>query len=70
MDRSGRRRGDLVTVGLIATAHGIRGEVAVHPLTDDPGALRRRRDVLLEAPGGAASPRRILGVPRCTRSAT
>ena len=53
--------GDLVTVGLIATVHGIRGEIAVHPLTDDPGRFRAGETVLLEAPGLPASPRRILG---------
>ena len=54
-------RGDLVTVGLIATVHGIRGEVAVHPLTDDPGRFRVGETVLLEAPGLPVTPRRILG---------
>jgi 16S rRNA processing protein RimM len=57
-------RGDLVTVGLIATAHGIRGELAVQPLTDDPGRLADGATVLLEAPGVPASPRRILGARR------
>jgi 16S rRNA processing protein RimM len=54
-------RGDLVTVGLIATVHGIRGEVVVHPLTDDPGRFDVGRTLLLEAPGAPACPRRILG---------
>jgi len=54
-------RGDLVTVGLIATVHGIRGEVTVHPLTDDPGRFEVGETVLLEAPGLPAAPRRILG---------
>lgn len=53
--------GDLVTVGLIATVHGIRGEVAVHPLTDDPGRFRVGETLLLEAPGLPASPRLIIG---------
>jgi 16S rRNA processing protein RimM len=56
--------GDLVTVGLIATVHGIRGEVTVHPLTDDPGRFRVGATVLLEAPALPATPRRILGARR------
>jgi 16S rRNA processing protein RimM len=55
-------RGDLVTVGLIATAHGIRGELVVKPLTDDPGRLAAGAMVLLEAPGVPAVPRRVLGI--------
>ena len=54
-------RGDLVTVGLIATVHGIRGEIVIHPLTDDPGRFTAGETVLLEAPGIPASPRLILG---------
>jgi len=54
--------GELVTVGLIATAHGIRGELVVKPLTDDPGRLAAGATVLLEAPGVPAIPRRILGI--------
>jgi 16S rRNA processing protein RimM len=53
--------GDLVTVGLIAKVHGIAGEVVIHPLTDDAGRFEVGATVLLEAPGIAASPRRILG---------
>ena len=51
-----------MTVGLIATAHGIRGELVVKPLTDDPGRLAAGATVLLEAPGVPAIPRRILGI--------
>ena len=54
-------RGDLVTVGLIATVHGIRGEIVVHPLTDDPTRFSAGEMVLLEAPNVPANPRRILG---------
>jgi 16S rRNA processing protein RimM len=54
-------RGDLVTVGLIAKVHGIGGEVVIHPLTDDPDRFAAGATVLLEAPGQAATPRRILG---------
>jgi len=53
--------GDLVTVGLIATVHGIRGEIVVHPLTDDPGRFDVGATVLLEAPGQPVNPRRIVG---------
>lgn len=51
---------DLVTVGRIATVHGIRGELSVVPATDNPGRLAAGATVLLEAPGGALSSRRIL----------
>jgi 16S rRNA processing protein RimM len=54
-------RRDLVTVGLIATAHGIRGELVVDALTDDPARLAAGATVLLEAPRVPAVERRILG---------
>jgi 16S rRNA processing protein RimM len=53
--------GDLVTVGSIATAHGVHGEVSVIPLTDVPDRLAAGSLVLLETPGGGVSPRRIIG---------
>jgi 16S rRNA processing protein RimM len=56
--------GDLVTVGSIATAHGVHGELSVVPLTDVPDRLAAGSLVLLEAPGGEVSPRRIIGVRR------
>jgi 16S rRNA processing protein RimM len=52
---------DLVTVGLIATVHGIRGELAVVPETDDPDRLAAGGVVLLETPRGEVSERRIVG---------
>jgi 16S rRNA processing protein RimM len=58
-DRGGR--GELVTVGLIATVHGIRGELAVVPETDEPGRLGPGAVVLLETPRGEVSERRIIG---------
>ena len=58
--KAGPRRTDLVTVGLIATVHGIRGELAVVPETDDPERLAAGSSVLLETPGGEVSGRRIL----------
>jgi len=54
-------RADLVTVGLVATVHGIRGEIAVVPESDDPGRLAAGSVVLLETPRGEVSARRILG---------
>jgi len=60
----GARPSDLVTVGSIATAHGIHGELSVVALTDVPERLAAGSLVLLEAPGGEVSPRRILGVRR------
>jgi 16S rRNA processing protein RimM len=51
----------LVTVGLVATVHGIRGELVVEPLTDDQERLAVGATVLLEAPEVPATPRRILG---------
>jgi 16S rRNA processing protein RimM len=55
-------RGGLVAVGNIATAHGIRGEISVAPLTDFPERLAAGSLVLLETPLGELSERRILGV--------
>jgi 16S rRNA processing protein RimM len=52
---------DLVTVGRIATVHGIRGELSVVPETDDPHRLEAGSEVLLETPRGEVVPRRILG---------
>ncbi len=51
---------DLVTVGLIATVHGIRGEIVVVPETDDPARLAAGREVLVESPRGEVGPGRIL----------
>jgi 16S rRNA processing protein RimM len=51
---------ELVTVGRIATVHGIRGEIVVDALTDFPERLAAGAAVLLESPGGALSERRIL----------
>ncbi|MDR3120345.1 MAG: ribosome maturation factor RimM [Clostridiales bacterium] len=44
---------ELIRVGLITRAHGVRGEVVIKPLTDDPERFRSLRDVYLEAGGGA-----------------
>ncbi len=41
-----------IAVGRITTAHGVRGQVRVEPLTDDPGRFRRLAAVRLELPDG------------------
>ncbi len=59
----GRSRGDgdeLVEVGRIATVHGIRGELAVEPSTDNPARFAAGSELLLESPGGEISTRRVL----------
>jgi 16S rRNA processing protein RimM len=45
-----------VRVGLIQKPHGVRGEVSVLPLTDDPGRFRLLREVILEWPGKPGMP--------------
>jgi 16S rRNA processing protein RimM len=52
---------DLVTVGRIATAHGIRGELAVDPETDNPERFAPGSTLLLVTPKGEVSPRRVVG---------
>ena len=39
---------DLLQVGIIASTHGVRGEVKVYPTTDDPRRFRRLREVVLD----------------------
>jgi 16S rRNA processing protein RimM len=56
-----KKDGDLVAVGRITGAHGIRGEVAVFLLTDFPERLDAGKEVLVETPQGKVSSRRILG---------
>lgn len=51
---------DLVTVGRIATVHGIRGELVVDSFTDFPERLAPGSVLLLESPRGEVEPRRIL----------
>jgi 16S rRNA processing protein RimM len=58
--RSSSSRPDLVAVGAIATAHGVRGELSVHALTDFPERLAAGSVVLVESPSGEISERRIL----------
>ena len=39
---------DLLQVGIIASTHGVRGEVKVFPTTDDPRRFRRLKEVVLD----------------------
>ena len=39
---------DLLQVGIIASTHGVRGEVKVYPTTDDPRRIRRLKEVVLD----------------------
>ena len=39
-------------VGVIASTHGLRGEVKVFPTTDDPGRFLDLDEVILDAPQG------------------
>lgn len=47
---------DTVLVGRVVRPHGIRGEVLVEPLTDNPGRLAAGATVGLEAPAGREAP--------------
>ncbi len=40
---------DYLQVGVITKAHGVRGEVAVFPTTDDPKRFKKLKTVLLES---------------------
>ena len=42
---------DYFHIGTITSPHGIRGDVNVYPITDDPEHLRELRTVVLAAPG-------------------
>lgn len=43
---------DLLCVGIITSAHGIRGEVNVFPTTDDIGRFKKLKDVILDTKKG------------------
>jgi 16S rRNA processing protein RimM len=50
-------------IGRILGPHGIRGELRVYPLTDDPARFDSLKDCLLDDPaGGTPVPCRCLGV--------
>lgn len=40
---------DILQVGVIASTHGVRGEVKVFPTTDDAKRFKRLKEVLLDA---------------------
>lgn len=54
-----KERDDLVDVGRIVGAHGIRGEIAVESLTDFPERFTPGAEVLVVSPGGDVRPVRI-----------
>ena len=39
---------EILQVGVIATTHGVRGEVKVYPTTDDPNRFKKLKTVLLD----------------------
>lgn len=43
-----RNMEDLLQVGVIATTHGVRGEVKVFPTTDDPARFKKLKQVVLD----------------------
>jgi 16S rRNA processing protein RimM len=56
---------ELVVIGEIARAHGLRGEVRVTPLTDHPERFERVTEcVLWDAARDQGEPRRITGARR------
>lgn len=48
-------------VGVIASTHGLKGEVKVFPTTDDPERFRKLKQVLLDA-GNEYKPLNVTGV--------
>lgn len=55
---------NLTLVGKVAGVHGIRGELAVHPLTDDPGRFYELETVFInteDPAGGPPQPQEIEG---------
>ena len=39
---------DLFTVGIVTTAHGVKGEVKVFPTTDDPKRFKKLKEVIVK----------------------
>lgn len=39
---------DILKVGIVASTHGLRGEVKVFPTTDDPKRFKRLKEVILD----------------------
>ena len=54
-------RPELYRIGLVTKERGLRGELSVMPLTDDPGRFRGLRDVYIEETEGAAAGKRLSG---------
>ena len=48
-------------VGVIASTHGLKGEVKVFPTTDDPERFREMKEVLLDT-GQEYKPLEVTGV--------
>ena len=40
---------EMLKVGVIASTHGVRGEVKVFPTTDDPARFKGLKEVMLDA---------------------
>lgn len=53
---------DRVVVGRVVAAHGIRGEISIEPLTDNPERFRPGSRVWLSRPGGPERELEILNV--------
>jgi len=47
---------ELVTIGKVVRAHGLRGDVRVRSLSDVPGRFETLTQVTVEGPGGARRP--------------
>ena len=52
--RGGENPAEPILVGIVAKAHGIRGEVAVEPTTDTPGRFDAGRVLAAGLPSGAS----------------
>ncbi len=52
----------LLRVGVIASTHGVRGEVKIYPTTDDLRRFRRLKDVILITQAGEELPLHVEGV--------
>ena len=53
---------DLLLIGRCGRAHGVRGEVKVYPVTDDPARFKSLREVFIGVTPTAARPFRVEGV--------
>ncbi len=51
---------DMLRVGVVASAHGIKGEVKVYPTTDDPKRYKKLKSVYL-CDGKTMTPHEVLG---------